>query len=52
MACENDDAERFRRRFGPWALVTGASDGIGESFARKLAQRGLDVVLLERALTR
>lgn len=29
----------------PWALVTGASDGIGEGFAEELAQQGFNVVL-------
>lgn len=40
--------DAFREQFGPWALVAGGSDGIGESFARELAQRGLDIVLLAR----
>ena len=41
-------AATFASRFGPWAVVAGASDGIGECFARELAGRGLNVVLLAR----
>jgi len=38
----------FRDRYGPWALVAGASDGIGEAFARDIAERGVNVLLLAR----
>jgi len=40
--------ESFQRRFGPWAVVTGASDGIGREMAMRIAESGLHVVLVAR----
>lgn len=40
--------EQFRDRYGPWALVAGASMGIGAAFSHEAASRGLNVVMLAR----
>lgn len=38
----------FATNYGPWAVVAGASDGVGAAFARGLAERGVNVVLIAR----
>jgi short-subunit dehydrogenase len=38
----------FANRYGPWALVAGASEGVGASAARLLGERGINVVLVSR----
>ena len=38
----------FADRYGPWALIAGASEGTGRAFALQLAARGVPSVLLAR----
>jgi short-subunit dehydrogenase len=37
-----------KKRFGPWAIVSGASSGIGKEFARQIAAAGINVMLVAR----
>jgi short-subunit dehydrogenase len=38
----------FAERYGPWAVIFGASEGIGASFARQIAAEQVNVVLIAR----
>ena len=38
----------FRSRYGPWAVVTGGSEGVGLSWSQALARRGINVALVPR----
>ncbi|MEV5829452.1 SDR family NAD(P)-dependent oxidoreductase [Spirillospora sp. NPDC052242] len=44
----NVDRAELRRRYGPWAVVTGGSEGVGAAFALQLAEAGVHLVLAAR----
>ncbi|MGI9288986.1 MAG: SDR family NAD(P)-dependent oxidoreductase, partial [Pseudomonadales bacterium] len=41
-------ANNFRQKYGPWALVTGAAEGLGAAFAEELAKLEMNLLLLDR----
>lgn len=38
----------FKEKYGPWAIVTGASSGLGVEYAHQIAAKGLNIVLVAR----
>lgn len=38
----------FNEKYGPWALIAGASEGTGASYAHQLAEKGLNLILVAR----
>ena len=46
------DETRFLKQYGPWAVIAGASEGLGAAYAEQLARLGINVVLVARRLAR
>lgn len=38
----------FKEKYGPWAVVAGASEGVGRAFARQIAAQGVNLLLIAR----
>lgn len=41
-------AQNLIDKYGKWAVITGATDGIGKEYAKELAKQGINVVLISR----
>ncbi|XP_016989369.2 inactive hydroxysteroid dehydrogenase-like protein 1 [Drosophila rhopaloa] len=44
----SDSRPTLKERYGDWAAVTGASDGIGKEYSKALARQNINVVLIAR----
>lgn len=41
-------APNFKERYGPWAVISGASDGTGRAFTHRVAATGINCVIIAR----
>jgi short-subunit dehydrogenase len=46
---KRSEMNKFLNKYGEWALVTGASKGIGLEYSQQIAAKGLNVVLVARS---
>jgi len=50
MKLSNSEKNRLKTKYGEWAIVTGASSGIGLELATQIAESGLNLVIHARHL--
>eukprot|EP01133_Synstelium_polycarpum_P005252 gene5252-6078_t len=42
----------LKKTYGDWAVITGATDGIGKAYAHELAKKGMNIVLISRTMAK
>ena len=47
-ADQSNEPASLKSRYGPWAVIAGASEGLGAEFARQLAAAGINCILVAR----
>ena len=40
----------FQKKYGPWAIVIGAAEGLGEAYSAALAKRQLNLIMVDNQL--
>lgn len=48
----SNSSSNLPQRFGKWAIVTGATDGIGKAIAIELASKGMNLLLISRTASK
>lgn len=43
-----NSSKSFKNKYGPWAIIAGASEGLGAAFAEALAKENLNLILIAR----
>ena len=50
MKLSSKEKNRLQSKYGPWAVVTGGSSGIGKELSLRMAESGLNIILVARNL--
>lgn len=41
------ESMKFVNKYGPWAVIAGSAEGLGEAWSRALAQRGMNLLMID-----